>query len=224
MVPQHNWTKGRVCSVCAVFVLLFLLACGGGSSSSEGSGTEGTSIPKATHTTGLGVKVYIPASIYENGLYLINTVLTNSVDIDITLLGWIDTRVIEWVDSHPEMNPDILLQVAQSHTVVIHDHWGFPCSGSPSGLCNGSFKSDVIHASIYIKYESVEPPIGDYIPPHTIMTSEELAEWSKNNYWITGDKAGKYYFGTIPGDSTGISRGLLVVGHELNHAIGIDHD
>lgn len=165
-----------------------------------------------------GIRVYIPSSVYENGLYLIDKFITRPSKINSTLLYWVDVRVSEWIKSHPERKSYDLWKVAKAYRFKIIDHWGFRCSASPTGLCNGLHQGSkkTITASIYFKLESANVPSRDYIPPHTVMTSKEVAEWARNSYWNKGSKAGKYYWGSIDINN----RGLLVIPHELDHAIG----
>jgi hypothetical protein len=169
----------------------------------------------------LGIRVYIPSSVYKNGLYLLDRFLTRPKAINSTILYWVDARIKEWIKSHPNKNSNDLLKTTKNYKFVIYDHWGFRCSVSPTGLCNGLHRGSKrrIDASIYFKIETTNVPDRGYIPPHTVMTSKEVAQWAQNNYWNKGSKPGKYYWGTIAIDNIG----LLVIPHELDHAIGIHH-
>ena len=187
----------------AILATWLLVSCGSGGKSID-----------PTDITLNGFEVEIPQSIYINGLYLSDRTVTDREEIKYIVLNWIDLRIDEWAQGHPERTPQEL-QMAKAYRYKLIDHWGFPC-GAESGLCAGQtwLDSKVIVAAIYALWRGERYPEHN-AAPHTVMTAREVVDWTGNPAW----EGSSWYAGDVYADG-----GLLkVIGHELDHVIGIDH-
>ncbi|MDA8169429.1 MAG: hypothetical protein M0Z59_07000 [Nitrospiraceae bacterium] len=167
------------------------------------------------YTSPEGHAVTIPDSLYQHGLYLANSTITGRDQITDTVLSWVDTRVSQWVSSHPEKDPAELDRVARGERFIIIDQIALKTPASSSGLAVGLYEGPLIEACIYAAWSGYSKPAYNY-PPHTLMSGDELAKWSGNDIW----RNGKWYAGEMYSDG----KGLYVIGHELDHAIGLHHD
>ncbi len=113
----------------------------------------------------------------------------------------LDQRIAEWVDQRgPDYGVDYCRGVARSYFYDFVDHWRFPTGASPTGYAAGEIFYDErrIKASMWSQGVSPTLPIG-------------TPEWTI----IFNPATGNYNYGVTPL--------LPVIGHELDHAIGIDH-
>jgi len=196
---------------CPRFLIFFLicglfLSCGGG-------GGGGSDLPPGRfHDTPSGLTLFLPDSINSHGLYLSDRIATDPEEIHQILCRWLDEQINRWIASHPERDPEELLNIARQHLFIGVDHWSFPCRSSDTGLCAGAFSPCTYKSAIYHKGSGPAFPTGN-IPPHTIVYADELAEWAGNDIWRTG----LWYWGEIPPGQIGFE----TVAHEFDHAIGI---
>lgn len=117
------------------------------------------------------------------------------------VLSWLDARVAEWVALRAQDHDPALIRVIANRTnYLVIDDYRFPDSVSPTGYAYGASLPGSIAACIYSRAVADAPPAAPA--------------------WITRQNpaTGKWSYGVIPPGG-----GLQVVGHELDHQIGLDH-
>jgi hypothetical protein len=193
-----------------LLIVLLLLGCGSDESSYL-----------YTDITPRGYKVSIPESVYQNGLYFSDTKLMDKEDIRQKLLDWVDYQVNRWFDRHSNMDTafyipmDYLVLVARKQVFEPVDHWGLPCSYCENNIAFGFHYNNHIKVAIYTMWVTnyAIDDLHNY-PPHVLLTGTETAAWLNNEHWLSYS----YVFGYNPSDT-----GCMLIPHELDHAIGINH-
>lgn len=122
------------------------------------------------------------------------------------VLEWVDTRIAEWISQRgSEYGVDACTAVSYDTTYTLVDDCRFVEPSSPTFYANGSHSGDGPHyvkACLYAKGESLEEPLEVPYP--------SMGPWYMSGVWK---------WGVFPTDGIGFA----VIGHELDHALEINH-
>lgn len=123
---------------------------------------------------------------------------------DETVLLWLDKRVHEWAKLRNPANPEGLKEVVRAEVgFILLDARRIVTPLSPTGYAAGIYTDGIkqIMACIWSTAKASELPLG--APLHTADKNPADGLW---------------YYGVIPQEG-----GLAVIGHELDHYIGLHH-
>lgn len=130
-----------------------------------------------------------------------------SVDRDV-VLGWIDSRVESWQLARCDGYGGVVYGIPYACVFKTVDYWAFPTIASPTGWAVGMVNTGADHpliwCSIFQGHKCDSPP-----DPATLEYPYTLGPYN-----------GQWAYGTLYDDGMG----LLVIGHELDHLLGIDHE
>jgi hypothetical protein len=161
-----------------------------------------------------GYKVVIPNRIYgDRPLFLPDRIAGKEESINI-ILNTLDSRVQEWIESHPELDRNYLENVARSVTFKVRNAGHFKCeaSNAPYKMCVGLWDSHnrTIGAALYRRLSSTEFPFDLLIPYWTIGTGRDIYNVTGIKKWLTARERYFYGYGDIL---------LAVIPYELDHVI-----
>lgn len=119
------------------------------------------------------------------------------------VLEWLDARIAEWIALRSrDYDVNLITKMAKNINYLVIDDYRFPESNSPTGFAAGLSLPGSIAACVYSR------AVSDSKPTST-------PDWIVRQNPTTG----KYSYGVILPDG-----GLQVLGHELDHQIGIHHE
>jgi hypothetical protein len=152
------------------------------------------------------VKILVPHSVYENGLYL-----PEYTETDPDVINEIITdAIIDQIDRFTGMYPDN--DCWQGVTIIIKNDFHFRCKASASGFCVGMAGKKRIWASLYNKQKAQGDTLVGNIPTWTVKQGIYMFKRSHYQGWLPFSDW--YYWGewTDP---------LNVIPHELEHVCGL---
>lgn len=168
-----------------VSMMLILYGCG--------SDEQADTVKGNWYLTPQGYVLKIPDSVYQNGLYLWDSTVTDPLMIQLIIKEWFDSEIEEWIQVHDYRNS------LKSANYTIHNHWFFKVDGD---MCAGYIIGNNIDVALYHKYEGIPMPTMNYAL-HTLIWHEDDQE---RGVW-------KWYAGYIPQNG----RGMPALKHELGH-------
>lgn len=183
---------------------------------------------KIKHICPQGYKIQIETSFLSTGVYLTDDIIYGETEIKDMICTILDDRVQEWIDSrltHPdaldkcgsrrytitqEELASCLYDIALSRKYKILNCMHYRCGISYTGMCAGDTS---INAPLYSRYKGRGLPDFNY-PPHTVQTGQSIYDMTHYKGWL--EFADYYYIGSP-------FNYLPVIGHELDHKLGIGH-
>lgn len=158
---------------------------------------------------GGGASSEMANSTPAQALYLSDRTITDGNEISNILLIWQGQREAEAKVTYNVVS-------IPGYTLITIDDWGFQCSYSSTGWCNGGYGEGVIEAPIYHRLKFTHKPSESELigtARHTLISSDEIYKRTGVDIW---KDLGYWYVGYIPQGEIGLG----VLTHELGHLLG----